>query len=180
MLWLGSDGATLANSWATPLVCLLLNSTWEFWKLSWNNCMQGVIIQPSSLTSTHAWKESTTCCESTTKSMLSNLRFDTQCSVVCNPTASPIVTLHRGGNQSVLASTKSLASSLIHIPIPTQLREGEKEASILQLYLPLVGFPMESLLVCLAPDEVRLELCQLLFLMNCTVKIFACLNLLLP
>jgi hypothetical protein len=131
MLGLGSYDATLANSWATSLACLLLNSIWEFWKLSWNNCQHAVIIHPTSLSSSiFVWKESTICCESNTKSTLSNRRSDTHYSVVCNTTASPIVISHRGENQSVLASTKSPASSWIHNPILTRLREDRGEWGI--------------------------------------------------
>lgn len=46
----------------------------------------------------------------------------------------------RGANHSVLASTKASSSSLRHMPKPTMLKEVEKDASILHLYLPGAGF----------------------------------------
>lgn len=68
--------AICANSWATPLTCLLLNSIWKFWKLLTNNCLQACIVQPNwLLSSTFDLKWSTTILESRAKSTVSFLSY---------------------------------------------------------------------------------------------------------
>jgi len=134
-----------ANSWATIFVCLLMNSIWEFWNLSSNSCLQAPIVHLNSLlSSTLELTQSTTLLQSSTKSTLSNCWLEIQSKVVCNPTASPTSTSQRGTNHFVLARTNALSSSLIHIPSPTMLWEEEKDASMLHLFLPGVGFFQRS------------------------------------
>ena len=106
IIWeLAFNGPSWANSWATPLDCLLLNSTWEFWKLFFKNRVQAEIIQPNSLLS------------STSKVHVIKLKV-----------------------WSILASTNSPPSVLMHIIKPTLFSDEENDASMLHLYLPVVNF----------------------------------------
>ena len=142
IVWgIGLDRVVRANSWATLFACLLLNSTWEFWNQSTKNCLQAEMIQPNSLLSSILeLTQSTTLLQSSVKSTLSNCWLETQSKVVCNSTTSLPSISQRGENQSVFARTKTPTSSRRHMPKPTMLREVEKDASMLHLYLLGVGF----------------------------------------
>ena len=91
----------------TPLACLLLNSTWEFWKLSIKNCLQGDIIQPNSLWSIiYDLKWSTTLSESRAKSTLSKWNAAIHCNTMWKPKAYPTLTSQRGEKQICLRKNK--------------------------------------------------------------------------
>jgi len=98
-------------------------------------------IHPNSLLSSRLeLTQSTTFLQSRTKSTLSNCRLNSQSKAVCSSTAPPAYLSQIGANHYVLASTKAPSSSLRHMPKPTLLREVEKDASMLHIYLPSAGF----------------------------------------
>jgi hypothetical protein len=85
------------------------------------------------------YSPSTTLLQSISKSILYNCSSSTHLSVLNKPMASPTSTSRIGSIHSVLAATNWPCSSLMHIPMPTLLVECENDASMLHVYLPMLG-----------------------------------------
>lgn len=120
--------------WTISLSCLLMNSTWEFLKWEEKVCLQSLLTL------------STTCClESNSNTTLLSCKSLTYFIAWKSPNDSPILTSTIGEIYWVFASTNWPIILYIHTPIPTLLRDPEKEASTLPLYRRIGGLVQTAL-----------------------------------